>query len=83
MVTKVVANCPNIKKTSKSTGPTQDQASLTVLGRVDAVQSVNTHHIEKPNTGRNMSTDGEIPGQNALGCLEWKTYLDGLYNKMI
>lgn len=36
-------------------------------------------HIEVPNAGWNMSTDGEISGQNSLGCPEWKTYLDGLY----
>lgn len=38
-----------------------------------------SRYIDEPNTGWTMSTDGEIPGQNALSCLDWKAYLGELY----
>lgn len=38
-----------------------------------------SRYIEEPNTGWNMSTDREIPGQNALSCLDWKAFLGRLY----
>lgn len=38
-----------------------------------------SRYIEEPNTGWNMPTDGEIPGQNALSCLDWMAFLGGLY----